>query len=337
VVVGAANYFNSGVAVVGWYNTQSGVAHAIVVHVTALSGTQYRLAAGDYTATIASVGSSLRELTWRGRHLIVPFSPDEVRPVFRGAMLAPWPNRIVNGTYVFNGSQHELALTEPARGHALHGLVTWLHFEPVVQTKSSLSLAATVQPQSGYPFRLEVEVGFDVSELGLAITLAATNTGPDPAPYGASIHPYLVPGPGRVDDWYLEMPADSVLTVTPDRLIPQEVVSVTELDGRFDFRRRRQIGKTLIDHAFTGLQAGPDESFSARLTGADGAGVEMFWTAECPWVQVHTADRPDTETNRIGLALEPMTCPPDAFNAGTNLIILESGGSNTTSWRLARL
>jgi aldose 1-epimerase len=313
------------------------MAHAIVAHMTALSGIQYRLSAADYTATIASVGSSLRELTWRGRDLIVPFAPDEVRPAFRGAMLAPWPNRIVNGTYSFNGSQHELALTEPARRHALHGLVTWLQFEPVVRTESSLSLAATVQPQSGYPFRLEVVVGFNISELGLSITLTATNTGEDPAPYGASIHPYLVASPGRVDDWYLELPADSVLRVTADRLIPQDLVSVTELDGRFDFRRARQIGESFIDHAFTGLQAGPDESFSARLTGADGAGVAMFWTAECQWVQVHTADRPESETSRIGLAIEPMTCPPDAFNSGTNLIVLDSGGSNATSWRLAGL
>jgi aldose 1-epimerase len=302
---------------------------------TPLSGIQYRLSAADYTATIASVGGSLRELTWRGRNLIVPFAPDEVRPAFRGAILAPWPNRIVDGTYRFNGSQHELALTEPARRHALHGLVTWLQFEPVVRTESSLSLAATVQPQSGYPFRLEVVVAFNISELGLSITLAATNTGGEPAPYGASIHPYLVAGPGRVDDWYLELPADSVLRVTTDRLIPQDLVSVTELAGRLDFRRARQIGESFIDHAFTGLQSGPDESFSARLTGADGAGVAMFWTAECPWVQVHTADRPESETSRIGLAIEPMTCPPDAFNSGTNLVVLDSGGSNTTSWRLA--
>src|SRR5918993_5311176 len=64
-----------------------------------LSGRRVRLRAGDYQATIASIGASLRELTWQGRNLVVPFAEDEVRPAYRGAVLAPWPNRVVDGRY----------------------------------------------------------------------------------------------------------------------------------------------------------------------------------------------------------------------------------------------
>ena len=304
---------------------------------TPLSGTQYQLVAADYTATVASVGATLRELTWRGRHLVVPFEADEVRPSFRGALLAPWPNRVVDGKYHSNGIEHELPLTEPARGHALHGLVAWQEFERLAYGPSSVTLAATLQAQSGYPFRLDLVAGFELSESGLTINLFASNTGKSSAPYGTGIHPYLVAGGGGVDNWELELPAKSILSVTPDRLVPQNLVSVSDMGGRFDFRRPRQIGDTAIDHAYTDLALGQDQEFTARLTDIGGTGVALAWGRECPWVQVHTADRPELDVNRIGLALEPMTCPPDAFNSGRDLIILPPGGSNNTWWRIMAL
>ena len=82
---------------------------------TLLSGTQHALRAGDYEAVIASVGASLRSLTFDGRDLTVPFDADEVRPSYRGATLAPWPNRIVDGQYTFEGVERQVPLTEPAR------------------------------------------------------------------------------------------------------------------------------------------------------------------------------------------------------------------------------
>jgi aldose 1-epimerase len=302
-----------------------------------LSGRQFKLWAGDYRATITSVGASLRELIWQNRDLVVAFDQDEVRPAYRGAVLAPWPNRVVDGKYRFNGVGHQLALTEPDRGHALHGLALWQDFTLASQESNAVTLLVTVPPQDGYPFRLQLAVSYVLTEEGLTIRLEATNTGPDPAPFGAGIHPYLCPGPGVVDDWFLELPAASVLAVTPDRLVPLDLHPVTELASQFDFRHRRVIADTFLDHAFTDLSANPDGGFTARLTHSGGGGVAMTWGPECRWLQVHTADRPDPELSRIGLAVEPMTCPPDAFNSGRDLIILAAGGSAVVQWHLAGL
>jgi aldose 1-epimerase len=300
-----------------------------------LSGRQLQLHAGDYRATIASIGASLRELTWQGRHLVVPFAEDEVRPAYRGAVLAPWPNRVVDGTYEYEGVEYQLALTEPDRGHALHGLVAWQDFSVVSEEPSTVMLTTTVPPQDGYPFRIALVIRYALSDRGLTISLEATNTGPDAAPFGASIHPYLCAGPGVVDDWSLQLPAASVLTVTPDRLIPQEVQAVTEVADQFDFRRERVIADTFLDHAFTDLSPDPDGRFSARLTDATGQGVVMRWGEDCRWVQVHTADLPAPKPSRIGLAVEPMTCPPDAFNSAQDLVVLPPGGSTIVRWEIA--
>ena len=299
---------------------------------TPISGTHYGLTAGDYHATIASVGASLRTLEHRGRPLVVPFDADEVRPAYRGATLAPWPNRVVDGRYTFDGVEQQLALTEPARGHALHGLATWLDFEPVDRSADAVTLAATIQAQEGYPHRIDVAVAFSLDEQGLHTSVTATNTGSSRAPWGAGPHPYLVAGEGRVDDWTLTLPADTVLTVTEDRLIPVGLEAVA--GGGFDFRAPRPIADTFIDHAFTGLLRGEDGAATVTLRAPEGTGVEMTWDGACPWVQIHTADRDIPELDRLGLAVEPMTCPPDAFNSGTDLIVLDPGATSTAGWTI---
>jgi aldose 1-epimerase len=178
-------------------------------------------------------------------------------------------------------------------------------------------------------------VTFSLDEDGLHTTVTGTNTGPTAAPWGTGPHPYLVAGGGRVDEWTLTLPADQVLTVTEDRLIPTGLADVaTESDGVWDFRTARIIGDTFIDHAFTGLARTADGQTSVRLTAPEGTGVEMVWGADCPWVQIHTADQPVPELNRLGLAVEPMTCPPDAYNSGTDLIVLEPGASASASWTI---
>lgn len=300
-----------------------------------VSGTHFGLTAGDYHATIASVGATLRTLEFDGRDLVVPFDADEVRPAFRGATLAPWPNRVVDGRYTFDGVEQQLPLTEPNRGHALHGLATWLDFAAVDRAADSVTFVATIEAQAGYPHRVEVTVTFSLDETGLHTTVTGTNTGPTPAPWGTGPHPYLVAGPGRVDDWTLELLAGQVLEVTEDRLIPTGLADVeTAQGGIWDFRTPRAIGGTFIDHAFTDLARSADGETIVRVTAPGGTGVEMVWGEDCPWVQVHTADQPLPELSRLGLAVEPMTCPPDAYNSGTDLIVLEPGASASASWTI---
>ena len=317
------------------------------------SGRQLRIAAHGYEADIASVGATLRALRFEGRDLVVPFDADEVRPGFRGATLAPWPNRIVDGRYEFGGVEHRLPLTEPERGQALHGLVAWSEFADRVVDPDRVVLASTIEPQSGYPFRVEVEVEYRLDADGLTQTVTGRNLGVDEAPWGTGPHPYLVAEPmpvadvadvaggtgsavPPVDGWTLLLPASAVLTVTTDRLSPIALEPV-ETHPDWDFRTPRRIGPTFIDHAFTGLsQMGG--STTVELRAGERGGVALTWDTACPWVQIHTADTPDAPaTHRRGLAVEPMTCAPDAFNSGAGLVVLEPGAAHAASWRIHAL
>ncbi|MEI4270476.1 aldose 1-epimerase family protein [Klenkia sp. LSe6-5] len=298
------------------------------------TGAQHELVRGDVRAVVTEVGGGLRSLTVDGRDLVVGFPADAVRPLYRGSVLAPWPNRVADGRWTSDGAVQHLALTEPDRGNALHGLTCWSAWQVVDRSASTIRLGTRIWPQQGWPHALDVVVGYELTDSGLRWTVEGHNPGGTPAPWGSSVHPYLVPGPGRVDDWEFQVDAAQVLTVDDARLLPTGLVDVGSTD--LDFRTRRSLRGVAVDHAYTGL--GSTERATASVWAADGGGVAMHWSpASLPWVQVHTADRPDPADDRVGLAVEPMTCPPDALNSGTDLVVLAPGQSHTAAWEIEAL
>jgi aldose 1-epimerase len=187
---------------------------------------------------------------------------------------------------------------------------------------------------------VRIETAFVLDDAGLTQTVTAENLSPTAAPVGLSAHPYLVGGAGLVDEWMLELPASAILDVTSDRLIPTALVPVAER-AALDFRDARPIADTAIDHAYTDLARDARGRAEARVTDASGRGVAIAWGPECAWVQVHTADRPAGDRdNRVGLAVEPMTCAPDAFNADryawdTGLLTVAPGAAVEASWTIS--
>ena len=300
------------------------------------SGERVDIAFHDYAASFASVGATLRSLSFAGRDLVVPFDADGIRPYYRGAVLAPWPNRVVDGRYTSaDGAPQQLALTEPTRGHALHGLTPWLDFAIAERTETSVSFAATVPAQAGYPHEVAVLAEFHLDSSGLHCRISARNDDVADAPIGLSMHPYLVAGPGLVDDWTLEMTAATVLDaderLTPTGLHPVESQGFSQ----FDFRSARRIADLELDHAFTDLHAAGGEHV-ARVLAADGTGVELRWDLGGTWLQVHTADLPaDPPNHRVGLAVEPMTCAPDAFNSDLAGVLVTPGESISLSFSIS--
>ena len=301
--------------------------------VTPASGQTLTIANGAATATIVTVGASLASYRDHDRDLVVPFDPAEIRPDFRGATIAPWPNRIPDGSYFF-GDEQQLPITEPDRGHAIHGLASWLDWAVTVHSQTAVTLTTQLVPQPGYPWRVALTSEFRLSDAGLTQTLTARNLSDTAAPFGAAPHPYLVAPEGKLHTWTLSLPAATVL-LTDDRLAPRARAAVEHDGDRFDFRQPRRIGAAAIDHAFTDLARDAAGISRVRVTDATGRGAELSFDERCPWVQVYTADHPVRTRNRIGVAVEPMTCPPAAFQTGEDVISLEPGRDVTVAWTLA--
>lgn len=300
----------------------------------AQGSTQFELRHGDYVAAVTLQGAALRSLRHGGRNLVVPFEPGIAIPDYRGVICAPWPNRLADGRYSWTGADIQAPINEPERNTALHGLVFDKLWSVAERNESSVTLAVSLAPGEGYPFALDLTVHYCLSATGLQGTVTAANPGPATLPYGVCPHPYLIAGSAPLDDWSLVIPADRFLQVTPDRLLPVREVTV-EGHG-FDFRREKVLGRVEIDHAFTGISR--DSRGTARVCVYDpsGTGVELAWGREWPWVQVHTGDKP-SGPDRLGLAVEPMTCPPDAFNSGRDVVQLAPGQEHAGSWSIRAL
>jgi aldose 1-epimerase len=298
-----------------------------------MTGQEISLQHDRYTASVVTLGASLRALEHGGRPLVVPFAVDAMRPVFRGVLLAPWPNRVVDGRYTFDGEEQQLPLTEPDRGHALHGLLGWADWQVASQSEDTVTLTAELAPSAGYPHRLVVDCTYALADDGLTTTVTARSLS-GRAPYGVSAHPYLTAGGASLDATVLTLPADRYLETEGERLLPAGERDV--LDAPWpDFRVPTVIGDAAVDHAFTGLAREADGVARVRLEGPDAFAVEMTWGPGLGWVQVHTADRPEPELDRAGLAVEPMTCPPDAFSTGEGVVVLEAGREHTASWTIS--
>ena len=298
-----------------------------------LTGQQYEIEAGQYRATVTELGAGLRELSFRGQPVIAGHQADELPPAGAGQLLAPWPNRVDGGRYVFGGTEYQLALTEPARTNAIHGLTRWTAWAAVRQDADSVLLRSAPHGHQGYPFCVEIEAEYRLeASTGLQVTVTARNRGGRAAPYGTGSHPYLTVRTPTVDGCELTLPAEFWLPLD-DRGIPSG--SPEPVEGTpYDFRQPRAIGSTRLDHALTGLSRGDDGRAWAYLAADGGAGPRVgVWAGEgYRWLQVFTGDPLGPDRRRKAVAIEPMTCPPNAFVTADDLLVLESGEKVAHSW-----
>ena len=300
------------------------------------SGEQYEIHASGYRAVVTESGAALRSLASDGAPLVDGFRSGEMSSGGRGQLLAPWPNRIRDGRFGFGGRDLQLALTEPRRGHASHGLARWAAWTLEEHTDHSVSLTLRVMAQTGYPWSLDLSVVYDLSADGLTVTQTGVNLADEPAPYACGAHPYLTVGSGPVDGWELTLPAATRL-LPDDRLIP---VGSESVEGTpYDFRVPRPIHDCAFDHAFTDLDRDRTGRATVVLRG-EGRAVSLWVDQRVGWLMVYSADdMPGTA--RRSLAVEPMSAAPNAFNTGDGLVTLapagEPGDTHSLSWGIRAL
>jgi aldose 1-epimerase len=293
------------------------------------TGAQWTIAADGHEAVVVQVGGGLRAYRAGGADVLDGYGEHEMCPGGAGQVLAPWPNRIRDGQYPFAGEKHQLPLSEPTRHNAIHGLVRWQSWSLAAQTADAVTVEFELPPQPGYPWPLGLRTRWSVSADGLRAEHEATNLGERACPFGLGVHPYLrVPGTA-VDDLMLRVPAKTRLLLD-GRMLPIGAAKLT--GGDFDYSAPRRIGATRLDTAFGDLAYDDDGRSTATLTSRDGAGVAVWADRAFGWRQVFTGDTLSAARRRRAVAIEPMTCPPDAFRSGRDVAVLEPGQTWAGSW-----
>lgn len=289
------------------------------------SGRQLELVAGEARAVVVEVGGGLRALRLGGRDVVAGYPEDARAGGGRGQHLLPWPNRVGDGRWTWRGEEHALPLTEPAARNASHGLVRWAPWQVVEVTATLAVLRCVVAPQPGWPGRFETTCAWRLAEDGLQAEVTVVSQAAEPLPLGYGAHPYLAPGAaGLVDAEVLHVPAARRL-VTDERGLPVGAEDVT--GTAYDFRTPRPVGGTVLDTCFGDLDRRTDGSAAVRF-----GGTEVWGDACFGWFQVFSGETLPEDERRRSLAVEPMTCPPDALRSGTDLVVLEPGTTWSATW-----
>lgn len=294
------------------------------------TGVQWTLRRGADELTVTEVGGGLRSWTRGGVAVLAGFEADGQVIAGRGQQLVPWPNRIEDGRYTFDGVDLLLALTEPKLHNASHGLARWVPWRLDERSEDSLTLTLRLHPQPGWSWVLDLETRYALTGAGLVVTTSATNRSSTRAPFGYGAHPYLSLADTPLDAVTLAAPGATYLEVDPDRLLP---VATHPVEGTaYDFRGGRVVGGTALDTAFTDLARDDEGRWEVAITGVPLGRLALWGDRTYPWLQVFTGRATSQTEGSNGLAVEPMTCPPGAFRSGHDLILLEPGERHTGTW-----
>jgi aldose 1-epimerase len=294
---------------------------------TSPTGEQYEISSGEHRAVVTEVGATLRSYAVADRDLVHGFAVDEVIRGGRGQNLLPWPNRLRDGKYTFDGKEQQLVLSEPARHNAIHGLARHVPWVLTDRTADSVTSRVRIYPQPGWPGIVEATVTHRVSDTGLEVHVRATNLGTSDIPFGYAAHPYLSVGEQVVDEVSVTVPARSYLEVD-ERLLPAAIRPVS--DTPWDLRDGELLGSASLDTAYTDLDRDDDGCWRVRLQRGDRT-TEMWADQGLGWVQVFTGG----PYRDWSIAVEPMTCGPNAFNEGPthdDLIRLGPGEEFVARW-----
>lgn len=294
------------------------------------SGAQVEIEHGTHRATIVEVGGGLRTYRVGDWDVLDGYELGEMAGGGRGQPLMPWPNRLRDGRYSFDGEHYALGLSEPATGTAIHGLVRWANWTVAAHSPGQVRMEHTLHAQTGYPFVLALALHYQLADDGLTVTITACNRGERACPFGAGAHPYLSAGTELIDACRLRVPAARRL-LTDERSLP--VGSEAVAGGAHDFQSERVIGTAQLDTGYGDLTRDADGRARTVLSDPDSGRTVTLWQDEhFPFTMVFTGDTLPAPRRRRGLAVEPMTCAPDAFNSGDGLLVLAPGETFSGRW-----
>lgn len=272
---------------------------------------EIELRVGSNVARVSSLSAALTYLKIDGVVAIAQVTDEAIRKAFASVVCAPWPNRIADGVW----NDVKFPGNDP-HGNALHGLVFDKEFELNEQSSSLATYSYRLTASENYPFDLEIGATFKLNEAGMDVTYFAKNVGEGEAPYGVAAHPYF----DVKNDSKISISA-AKQSINNAKQIHVGLEPATKAHGELVY------GDTNLDDCFTDL------SGDVVITHADGSTVTIWQDAAFKYLMVYTGHHlQDFGFPNPGLAIEPQTCPANAFNTDEDLIWLSPGQSWSANW-----
>lgn len=249
-------------------------------------------------------GAALEVLDLVGRELIKPM--DEYH--YQSSLLFPFPNRLSNGSFEFEGRQYQFPHNDFGRPNALHGLLHDQPFEVIYQEREKLSCKWDYLGQfESYPFPCQINIDYTLQLNSLSVRVKIINTGDGKMPFGFGWHPYfLIP-----TDVQLKLP--KLRKVEVDELM----IPTGKVSSFSTFEKLNPVRDLRLDTCFQ-LEGIADKN-ELLMTFRGNEKLLVWQDKQFPYVQLFTPE------DRKTFAIEPMTCNIDALNNRDGLIELNIG------------
>ncbi len=240
----------------------------------------------------------------------------EERPTAYGnPILFPFPNRIRNGAWQFEGKTYQFDKA-PESPTTIHGLLLNQPYQVESHTadENGATLVCSLNAQDfpeitrQYPFPFKIEITYTLKDAVLTMGVSIKNTGNQNMPMGFGIHPYFSVGLGTEAD-----AAEAVITVPAAQYWELDEVLVPtgkqhNVSGTLDLRNGQPFAKLKLDHVFTDVQLVNGVSRCVIENKETGYGMVMESDAQFRELVVYTPP------GRDAICFEPYTCPTDAIN-----------------------
>lgn len=241
----------------------------------------------------------------------------EMEKSYKGAKLVPYPNRVAFGKYSFNNINYQLPINHEM--HSIHGLVYDKKLSLVNQQATEEDVSIELQyiydkEYKGYPFSFKLNIFYTFSEEGLTLSTRIENIDKNEIPVADGWHLYFKVA-NKIDECLFKIPSSETLALD-ETLIPTGKINKQEKYIHFS-----KIEGDNFDTCF--VLPGKKSILSAELYDIIEDIRVVAWqesgNKKYNYMQVYSPP------NRETLAIEPMTCEPNALNSGKGLIVLKPG------------
>ncbi len=279
------------------------------------------LAWQDHCAVVSPWGASLRRYVvvdsdGRETEIVWGYSGGKQKKGGQGDVLIPFPGRIADGRYTFDGMSYQLEKNDKEGPNAIHGFVRNIPWQVREVHRHAAQFEVALEGEDyrtkGYSFSLSICVTYELGERGLTCAFEIRNIGSRRAPVGVGFHPYFTVGTDCIDEAEAVIPAAGFLEFNESLLPTGRILPVAGTE--WDYRTARPIGARRFNHCYVQLDrdAGGLATASLRSPGT-GRTVDVVMDRSCTALVVYTGDS-IVGSARRALAIEPMTCATDAFN-----------------------
>ena len=303
-----------------------------------IQDTEITLAFQSLRLKVSPYGASLRGLWMEApdgaQHpIITGYTGARGKVGGQGDVLIPFPGRVRDGRYTFEGQSYQMNCNDKDGPNAIHGFVRLKPWDTAQQSEASITFVTSLNAgdHPGYPFALRASVTYALDGNGLTCRFAITNLGESTAPVAAGFHPYFTVGSEQIDLDRLTVPMAATLEF--ENLLPTG--QVTPVEGTaFDFRQPRRIGATAFNTCYLNPRRDPDGLLRIQLQASESQNFLTVWLdAAFDYLVLYSGDPLPDSHRRRALAIEPMTCASDAFNhPAWGLISLKPGETAEGAW-----